>query len=203
MGLHPIVQGRLTFFSQRGYFLIDAHNTLSVASICRVFVNNDEKIKKDSIYLSATTDYLYCCSFLSSVKDSTIFIIDNNNFYQRGTYYFIPLGLAAFYFTFSILKIYDKLKFTSDINERRQINYLALFVVLPVVAAVFQMLHFGLSIIWISVVISLLIVFINVQNRQILTDSLTGLNNRMQFEKYVSALIKDAKSIGKYMPYCN
>ena len=53
---------------------------------------------------------------------------------------------------------------------------------------------YGLSLIWISTTISMLMIFVNIQNQQINTDSLTGLNNRLQFDKYLYFKTKDTNS---------
>ena len=69
--------------------------------------------------------------------------------------------------------------------KRETIRFLYLYPILPVVCAVIQWFFYGLSIIWIGSAISLLIIYINLQNTLITTDVLTGLNNRRRFETYI------------------
>jgi len=183
----------LNYFFTTGYFLIEGITPFLWPLYVEFLVNNDvAKLKKTS-YICIIPLISFILLILINIRSGKIFIIDSNNYYQRGKYYYLLLILASFYFVYAIKKTYKKLKTVSDLNERKQMHYLVLFIIFPVIAAVLQMLYFGMSVIWISVVLSLLIIFVNVQNRQILTDSLTGLNNRIQSEKYFTALIKDSK----------
>ncbi|MPM43510.1 hypothetical protein SDC9_90187 [bioreactor metagenome] len=183
----------LNLFLTTAYFLSEGLVPFAWPLYVEFLVNNDvKKLKRTAVY-GLFPLIVYIILILFNVWNRKVFIIDNNNCYRRSTYNFIPLVLAGFYFVEATYKIYKGAKTVSDMNERNQMYYLSAFVIFPVVASVIQMLYFGTSVIWISVVISLLIIFVNVQNKQISTDSLTGLNNRIQFEKYISALIKDAK----------
>jgi diguanylate cyclase (GGDEF)-like protein len=53
-----------------------------------------------------------------------------------------------------------------------------------------QTLYFGTTVLWVSVAISLLIVYINIQTNQLYTDHLTGLNNRRQLDNYLADQIR-------------
>jgi diguanylate cyclase (GGDEF)-like protein len=62
---------------------------------------------------------------------------------------------------------------------------LLVFIIPPLIGGIFQTLFFGVSLIWICVTLSILIIFINIQNSQLYTDYLTGLYNRRSLDSYL------------------
>lgn len=61
---------------------------------------------------------------------------------------------------------------------RKDYLFLAAFLIPPVVGAELQTFLYGLSLIWICVALSSLMVYIKVQQSQIQTDALTGCSNQ-------------------------
>lgn len=57
------------------------------------------------------------------------------------------------------------------------------------------MIIYGLSILWPTVVLSILMAFINMQNQAISQDALTGLNNRGNLDKYLHSVIDGSESM--------
>jgi len=185
--------GKLNLFFSTGYYLLqDIAPYIWLLYIEFIISNEVKKLKKTALIFLIPLLF-YELIIISNLWNGQVFIIDSNNFYKRETYIYIPLILVGFYFAVTTFKIYRKIKSTTDENEIKKMLYLASFIILPISATIIQIIYAGASIIWVSVLISLLIIFINVQNKQIVTDSLTGLNNRIQFDKYINALIKDVK----------
>jgi diguanylate cyclase (GGDEF)-like protein len=60
-----------------------------------------------------------------------------------------------------------------------------MFSVPPILGGIVQGLFYGTSLTWPSVIVSFVIVYIYVLNRQISTDALTGLNNRRMLKRYL------------------
>lgn len=114
-----------------------------------------------------------------------IFYIDSNNIYHRGKWVLVPVMLSFLYFTISTILALHKASITKISSEKKQCFLMALFAIPTFICAIIQIIIYGVSLIWISEVISLLLIFVNIQNQQISTDSLTGLNNRLQFDKYL------------------
>jgi len=118
----------------------------------------------------------------------TLFSIDAQNVYRRGPYFLILVSISFGYLIYSML-------FT--LAHRRKIQakdflMLLLLPLLPLAGAVVQVLHFGLSLIWILSTLSTLIIFINFQNVELDTDHLTGLYNRRQLDSYLHAKSQSA-----------
>ena len=103
----------------------------------------------------------------------------------------IYLGAAAIVSLAMIKRFHTK-------AERLQCVSMLSFLVLPITALIIQYLFYGTSTLWISVVLSLLLVFVNVQDTQISADSLTGLNNRYRFDKYLAKLAAENSSSDRY-----
>ena len=71
-------------------------------------------------------------------------------------------------------------------------DYLLLlfFIIPPTLASVLQIMNLGLLIIWPSVVFSILIAFINVQNRNMEIDYLSGVHSKKQFDNFLDNLVR-------------
>ncbi len=120
-----------------------------------------------------------------NIRYNIFFHIDENNVYSRGPYFFVsfltglPYFLVAFYYC---LRVYQR---AESILEKNDCATIMKTYFLPMVGIVFQYFFYGLTLIWACVVLSLLIIFINFQNKRISTDPLTQLNNRYQFDIYL------------------
>lgn len=122
---------------------------------------------------------------VSSIFTKWFFYIDENNVYQRGPLLAVSVVLSYSYLVLTIMMLIIKLSNTKTIPRQRKM-YLALmtFPLIPVAGGLIQLFIPYLSLIWICSIGSFLIIFIKIQNDQILTDFLTGLNNRRQLIAY-------------------
>lgn len=117
------------------------------------------------------------------------YYIDSNNIYHRGPLYFlassfvIGLILAAFIL---IIKNRKRIK-------KKHYFSLIFFAIPPSLSIALQIIFYGLSLILNSVVLSLLIVFLNIQNQDIYIDYLTGVNNRKKLDAYLKKKINESK----------
>jgi diguanylate cyclase (GGDEF)-like protein len=77
---------------------------------------------------------------------------------------------------------------------------LLLFALPPALGAVIQNYRYGVSLIWVCVTISILIIFLGIQNDKLYRDYLTGLYNRRQLDNFLMTKSKtDGKMIGGLM----
>lgn len=116
-----------------------------------------------------------------------VFTVDADNLYARGPLYVPFVALTFGYFLYTYVLLLRALRRERAAAKRREIRFLFLYPLFPIVSAVVQSFCFGLAIIWTSSVVSLLILYFNLQNAQITTDALTGINNRRRFESYIDA----------------
>ena len=109
------------------------------------------------------------------------YYIDSDNIYHRGPLFLLPafitvtLILVAFVMTVKHRKRLEKKHFLS----------LVFFAFPPFVCIILQIIFYGMSLMLNSVVFSLLVVFLNIQNRSVYTDYLTGVNNRKKLDTYL------------------
>ncbi|MDD3395563.1 MAG: GGDEF domain-containing protein [Anaerotignum sp.] len=120
-----------------------------------------------------------------NLKYNIFFHIDENNVYSRGPYFFVSLLTALPYFFIAFYYCIRVYQTAESILEKNDCATIMKTYFLPVIGIVFQYFFYGLSLIWACVVLSLLIIFINFQNKRISTDPLTQLNNRYQFDIYL------------------
>lgn len=114
------------------------------------------------------------------------YTIDAENVYHRGPFFLVPAFIT-------ILLILLALVIT--VNNRDKLGKRALasllFFPFPPMACIFlQIAFYGASLILHGVVISLLIVFFNIQNSNIYTDHLTGVNNRKKLDAFLKKRIQ-------------
>lgn len=116
-----------------------------------------------------------------SLFGNYLFYIDPDNVYHRGKLFYVMAAACYLYLVhtmFFILKKRDKV-------ERGYFIPLLTYGFPPVIGGILQALYYGISLVWISTTVSVLIVFINIQNNQLYKDHLTGLFNRRQLDYYL------------------
>lgn len=118
---------------------------------------------------------------LLSIRFGLIFRIDGSNIYHRGPLFLLMAALCYSYIFFPAILALRKI----DKLPPRTLSSLLAFAIVPFVGGIIQVLFYGISLIWPCFTLSLLIIFINIQNRQLRTDNLTGLHNRRQLEDYL------------------
>lgn len=110
------------------------------------------------------------------------FTIDSANNYARGPLFLlhvmIPYGFLLV--TFILILSYKAIQ---DPAVHRS---MLLFILPPLIGTVLQSLFYGLSLTWASITISILILFLRIQNRGLFTDALTGTYNRRHFERIIN-----------------
>jgi len=111
-----------------------------------------------------------------------LFYFDAANVYHRGTMFLLVPLVCYAYLIFTFVEI---LLNKSRIKTEEFIALL-IFAIPPSIGGVLQAMYYGLSLLWISVTLSLLIIFIYVQNKQLAVDHLTGLYNRRQLDTFLS-----------------
>jgi diguanylate cyclase (GGDEF)-like protein len=114
-----------------------------------------------------------------------VFHIDDANAYHRGPFFGVYLAVFYIYLLWAVVIVVAKLRRSRFPAERRDLWILVLFSVPPILGSIVQSIFYGTSFTWPSTVISFVIVYIYVLNRQISTDALTGLNNRRLLRRFL------------------
>lgn len=114
-----------------------------------------------------------------------LFIINSNNLYERGEFYYVYTICTWFYIATSTIKtimVYFK---TNNIYIKEKIFPLCLFIVAPAITSIIQNIFYGLSINQIGFTISSLLIYLSYLDEQISIDNLTKINNRTKFNEYI------------------
>jgi len=109
-----------------------------------------------------------------------VYTLTTDNVYHRGPLVWITFLGAAIYWVFSTVIIIHEMK--HPVRSREKGDYWALLIFpLPIAAGyLIQILYYGISTVWVLAAISMLLLFIDMQNEQMSRDTLTGLYNRRQ-----------------------
>ena len=119
------------------------------------------------------------------------FYIDEYNRYSRQDYYIVFVLLCFWYFFYAFVLAMQVKKAEKKPKMKEITNFLLFYPVFPALGVIIQTMFFGISIIWIGSVISLLIVYFNLQNAKITSDPLTGINNRRRFESFMEYKLRN------------
>ncbi|MHC1684048.1 MAG: GGDEF domain-containing protein [Clostridiaceae bacterium] len=153
----------------------------------RVWVSEEYKWNKDIITLMPLIINMVIVLISPFLK--TVFYINENNIYQRGAMFFIPVVVAYFYLLCSFIFVY--------VNKEKisQTEYfpLLLFGLVPEICGIIQSIFYGPLLMWSSITLSMVIAYIYLQQRMMHIDYLTGAWTREKFYIYLARLIKQNK----------
>ena len=130
-----------------------------------------------------------------SLFNGIIFTVDSNNLYQRG-----PLFYLVVIADFSCLVLgFVYLLYHKDNFKHKNFSLFLFFPIPVLIGSVLQAQNYGMEATGISLAITLLVVYLQMQNSQANKDYLTLLYNRSLSEQYLTHLInhqKKNKAIG-------
>lgn len=122
-----------------------------------------------------------------------LFIIDANNNYSRGPFFWVMAFAALFYLVLSFgISLRDVIINGWEDNKDLNIHFV-LFPIGIITASIIQIMFFGISIIWVCTMIALTSIYINIQNGELSTDHLTGLYNRRRLDEHFQRKMKMLK----------
>lgn len=134
-----------------------------------------------------------------SIWTKWYFSIDENNSYVRGPLFYIPTVISFGYamYIFLMLIKYKKEKVTEDSIQKELHKRLFVFLVLPCIGALVQIVLPGFVWTFPATTLAILINYIIVQNGYMARDHLTGLYNRSQLESFINYQLRNLKK-GNY-----
>lgn len=110
-----------------------------------------------------------------------LFYIDSSNVYHRDHLFIVMFIICYSYLFYSLcLTIAGK-----DKAGKENFLPLLLFPLPTIFGGILQTMYYGISTLWVGATLSVLIIFITMQNNQLYTDYLTGLSNRRQLDNYL------------------
>lgn len=146
-------------------------------------------LKSRFTIITAIPILLFLILFISNPYSNMFYYIDANNVYHRGNLVFLHWIEEAIYIIWTFLLICQQVITTKDKHAKKgYISYFTFYIPLTV-GYISQMLFYGVSASQIGLILSLLMVHLSVQDKQIIRDDLTGLNNRRALYNHELALI--------------
>ena len=125
----------------------------------------------------------------ASQYNGWFYTIDAQNIYHRGPLYILSCSVLFLYLLAAAAIILYKRRGM----EKKLYNSLLFFIVPPFAAAIVHVLIYGVSIVLSGLVLSILIVYLNIQNRSLITDHLTGVYNRKGFDIHLKEKIRSSQ----------
>jgi len=131
----------------------------------------------EKIFLFAPAAINTACTLLTPFT-GWVYTISADNRYHRGSMVWLSFLMSAFYLIFSTLFVLREYRHPSRGREKDEYLTLLIFPIIIAAGNILQMSFYGLSIVWLCAAISVLILFIDMQNDQLSQDKLTGVYNR-------------------------
>lgn len=128
----------------------------------------------------------------SSVWTGGVFYVDESNVYHRGPLFVVHGVLTLLYFLYALVLLWRP--HAQKNMSRSERIYMTLFMLPPAVGVAIQWAVYGISVLWVMAAVSVLFIYINVQNQQIFSDPLTGLNNRRRLEQFTEIRLRQPLS---------
>lgn len=122
-----------------------------------------------------------------SLFNGMIFSIDASNTYRRGEYIFLVTLCALIYVGVSYVHFF-RLRMRTKEKRNRQFPKVLYFPFLVVAASILQVYFEGMEVIGISMALTMLMIFLHIQNTHANKDYLTSLYNRSLGEQYLRYL---------------
>ncbi|MDD3570777.1 MAG: GGDEF domain-containing protein [Lachnospiraceae bacterium] len=142
-------------------------------------------VKSKITYLIIAVNAINFFLVLLSQSLQLYYYIDTDNIYHRGNLYWLSVLLMVVLMAVALIMVVEN---RNDIEKKKYFSLL-FFPIPPTICAILQMLFYGLAINLSSVSISLLVVFINIQNHGMNIDYLTGAYNRKKLDIYMKEKI--------------
>ncbi len=144
----------------------------------RIIVLPNKPIRKEISRLQAIPAVV--CVVLAAASPFTgwFFSLDGSNAYHRGPLFPIEVGVSYLYVATGYALV---LRHRANLS-RQHFRALLIFAVPPAIGGVVQTLFYGVSLIWPGAAISLLLIYLALQNDLLIRDYLTGVNSRISLD---------------------
>lgn len=162
--------------------------------VCTQISGLDMKLKR-KLHLTLLALALLCAAtVMSTAFTGQIFYFDSARVYHRGPFLFVPMSIQ-----FIMMMVVEG--FLISQRQKIETNYfrsLTLFLVAPLIGWALQLFIFGLPFSLLGITFAALILFTNIQNRNMDRDYLTGVFNRQILDSYMQRKIDTSTSQGTF-----
>ena len=127
---------------------------------------------------------------LTTEETGFMFYVSPQGEFTRGVGYALQVAFSLGYILVSVVRAFSYARRAQSLQARQKANSVASFVIAPVCAGIAQLILKDMPVLFIGTVVGLLNVYISLQEQQVLTDPLTGLNNRRLLDQKIEAAIE-------------
>ena len=160
---------------------------------------NDTKIIKTLTRIHYSIAAADCLLMISSIFTEFAFYIDDNGIYQTNRGFILHLvlvfiqlfgnGMYSFIHSFS----------NKQVKLKKEYRLPLLFIIIPVAASVLEGILPLCPIVPLGIFLAIHLAFLEIQNSEIYSDALTGLNNRRRMEIFLQDMIHHASAQSPFM----
>lgn len=178
------------------YFVLMASNIIydgAITAACfiwlsyvRLRVEGIEKYSRRFKHLSAIPLAVMIIVLLTTPFTGFLFKFDEGNNYVRGDGIFLHWIISWGYLFAAAAIVIRRFVQSESAIEKRQLTPLIWFIVPPVIAAVLQMIFFGITTMQCGMTLSVIIIAFSTMQEKVFTDALTDMNNRNAFDNYIN-----------------
>ncbi len=143
------------------------------------------------IIILGLVNFFFAVPVVASTWGGYIFQVGHDNVYSRGPLF---LFYAAGWYTLLFYSL-GAILWNRKKVDRNTCLALIYFVIPPLVASLLQLVIYGVTIMWPALTLSILIVYINIQNSLMTLDYLTGIYNRAQIESIIERRISSRRGM--------
>lgn len=126
---------------------------------------------------------------ISNPFSNILFKIDENNRYVRNIGIYFHWLVTWSYFIMATVHVLYAIIREKNARKRKEIIPFLYFIIAPAISSIIQMLFYGVTSTQVGITISIVMISLVENRNQILTDALTGLNNRHGFHMYLENYI--------------
>ena len=181
----------LNIITETLYYFFDFFIPFLWVIYVELTIGKEQKQTLRRLHLLAIPMLAMTLVLLVNLKAGFIFYVDENNIYHRSAGLIAVVALVYIYLTYASLRALGAARRAGWNEDKRRYYLMAFFMVLPAVGGLIQTFCYGVTLIWIFVAISIMLLYIDSLNRQVSTDPLTGINNRRELNKYLLRQIKE------------
>lgn len=152
----------------------------------RLKVLGSHEKRRRITYFVTGVDIFFNGFALTNPWTGYLFVITQDGQFQKGVLYYLPYIISVSLILTTMVIVFYRYRGEVSKERRRECLYLLMCGFPPLVGIGMQQF---LRDWWIGstfVSLALLFIYLNAQNRQITTDALTGLNNRLEFDQQIT-----------------
>lgn len=174
------------------YFLFQILIIVLWALYIDYHLNGKLVVPKIALWIAVPSILAITIVTVLSLFGNYVFFFDGEGLYQRGMLFWVFPLFSLMVFAYTIVKIFE----LQHIMPKTDMFTLLIFPFAPMIAAILQIIDSQYQLIWPSMTVSILILYVYVQSKASSTDPLTGVYNRLEYEHRIGQILHQ-RSISK------